>query len=209
MEYDIKHKFIKIDFYFAISSLKKKEKMPIITSRTINGFKDDEQFVFPIPITHLEPHPISTLINFLIRFPYKSEYYNKSVRFNDNYFDENNSTKLKVPILIKERKKQYYNDGILLNSELDRIKREIEEKDEYNNRIINKFNVCIYEYKSQIQQNIRDCCEWKNDEIINNIDRLEHQIGEMNDEICDLETKYKRELSKKEKRLDEYEQDDD
>ena len=205
-----------------------------IKSIYINRFKvledkDDKQFtyVFPNPITHLEKHPLalmieanknithmeahptSNIITFVKKFPCVTKYYEGKVRFIDNYYENSNN----IARLIKDRKYTYYYDDILLDSELNRIKREIEEiKDRYN-IIIRRFEIHIYKCIDEIEQNIQDCdsfcimcieqncrhqsmIEYKEDEI----DRLDNEIYEMIESINELKTKYKRELSKKYKK---------
>ena len=73
-------------------------------------------------ITHLEPHPTSNLIKYI--FICNKVLYKHKVRTNDSYYFDYKH-KNKISNLIFNRNLDAYHDGILLKSELQRLKNKV------------------------------------------------------------------------------------
>jgi hypothetical protein len=132
--------------------------------------KDEDDFVFPKQITHLELHPIATLIKYkdithlephptshLIKFFSKYRYsFNRKreVRFN-YYYD---CDRFDIAYYLNRRKNDYTDDNeILLNIELDRLKNKIEEAKKEYDEISSKVFDFNWESNRKIRE-IKDIC---------------------------------------------------
>jgi hypothetical protein len=194
-------------------------------------------------ITHLEPHPTSYLIKFVCI--YNSILYKNKVRFNDLFYIWDYKDQHRNPsYLINRRNDDAYHDDILLKSEIDRIKEELDLKNKKFQMLKNiKFKM-MEETDKKIDQILDDCktmcAKWldqihickcekcdncKNNEGIDKFDlgrcRHYYQIERLQEEneydqediqnyteqIWDIESRYERELAKKQKYLDKYERD--
>jgi hypothetical protein len=105
-------------------------------------------------ITHLEPHPISHLIKFLCIL----RNYRIKVRFNDDYY-WNYKTQFRNPSsLISERNNDAYHDGILLQSELNRLERKLEKNKKSLEDIKSIKYEIIFDLEKEIWK-IKDDCK--------------------------------------------------
>jgi hypothetical protein len=197
-------------------------------------------------ITHLEPHPTSHLIKFICIYHYIL--YKHKVRFNDTsyYMWEYKEQHRNPSYYITRRNDNAYHDDILLKSELDRIKEELnvskKKLDDEKNIVYNRIdenNEKIYEIKNVCKTT---CVKWldqihickcgkcyacENTEGIDKFDlgrcrhyyeieRLKEEndyeeeiINEYTQKFWEIESRYKRELAKKNKSLNEYEREID
>ena len=135
--------------------------------------EEEYNIVFPNKITHLELHPVATLIkyrnithmephptSYLIKFICicNSVLYKHNVRFNDFYYicdykDEHKNSSY----YIQNRNSDAYHDDILLQSELDLSKKKLDDIKKIVYERISKTDEKIYEIKNDC--NIM-CVKW-------------------------------------------------
>jgi len=137
-------------------------------------------------ITHLEPHPTSHLIKLLCI--YNNILYRNKVRPNDMFYWDYKYKHKNCAHLIKTRNIDAYHDGILLKSEIERLKNKVDSLnqkleniknikyniiEELENKIIKLKNDCKYECVKWLDQiHICNCGKCYNCENNNGIDIL-------------------------------------
>ena len=220
--------------------------------------EEEYNIVFPNKITHLELHPVATLIkyrnithnephptSYLIKFICicNSVLYKNKVRFNDSYYMGDYKREHRNPsYYIIRRNDDAYHEDILLKSELDRLKEELDlakkKLDDIKNVVykrISKIDEKIYEIKNDCkticvkwldQIHICKCAKCYACENTEGIDRFdlgrcrhyyeierlkeeydEEIIHDYTEKCWEIERRYERELSKKNKALDEYQRE--
>jgi hypothetical protein len=237
--------------------------MKISTNRfsVLSEYDSDEEFIFQFPskITHLELHPIAKIIkyknvsqlephptSYLIKYICICKFilYKNKVSFNDCLYVWDFKHRCKNgSYYIQRRNEDAYHDDILLQSEIDNLKRQYESskeklkkiKDEvYENtwelnekiyKIKNECNIMCVKWLDQIHIcTCKNCYHCENtdgidrfdlgrcrhyyeiERIKEDIDYQEEYIDDYTKIYWDIESRYKRELAKKEKSLDEYQQ---